>query len=148
MYMSDPEYPPLFRTIHPPRINGYGGILGGSTSWGFYHPVVVFCRPQRKGRHCGTGRVVRFGKTFRFVFRTTGGETVMEPVFEDAWDFKNGYARVKKDGKWGFVAESGKVVVEPKYDYVWDFDGGRAKVRLDDGTVAFIDPAGKRLEER
>lgn len=91
-------------------------------------------------------KVVKFGSAGRFGFRTTGGETVIEPVFEDAWDFKNGYARVKKDGKWGFVAESGTVVVEPKYDYVWDFADGKAKVRLADGSTMLIDPGGKRLE--
>lgn len=105
--------------------------------------------PPTGGSFEGEARkIVKFRSSGRFGFKTTGGETVMEPVFEDAWDFKNGYARVKKDGKWGFVAESGKVVVEPKYDYVWDFDGGKARVRLDDGTITFIDTAGKCLEGR
>ncbi len=105
--------------------------------------------PAATGTSRGGGRrIVKFAAAGRFGFKTTGGDTVVEPVFEDAWDFKNGFARVKKDGKWGFVAESGKVVVEPRYDYVWDFDGGKARVRLDDGTTAHIDPEGRRVDGR
>ncbi len=94
-----------------------------------------------------TRKIVKFRSAGLFGFKTTRGEVVVDPLFEDAWDFRNGYARVKKDGKWGFVAESGKIVVEPKYDYAWDFDDGKARVRLDDGSTLLIDPEGKRLDK-
>jgi hypothetical protein len=103
--------------------------------------------PEARGPVNPKGKVVKYKSGDRYGFKTGSGEVVAEPVYEDAWDFKNGFARIKKDGKWGFLSESGKTVVEPKYDYVWDYSGGKAKVRLDDGRTRVIDPEGKVLEE-
>ena len=39
----------------------------------------------------------------------------VQPQYEDAWSYRDGYAAVKKDGKWGYInSQAGKLVIEPK----------------------------------
>jgi hypothetical protein len=88
----------------------------------------------------------RFLEGGKFGFRSPDGRVVAEPRFEDAWEFKEGLARVKLGGRWGFLDGEGRVVVEPQFDYAWDFSGGKAKVRLPGGTVRYVDREGKPVE--
>lgn len=48
------------------------------------------------------------------------GKWVIEPVFENARDFKNGFAAVRFQGKWGFIDKTGKWVIEPVYEHIGD----------------------------
>jgi WG containing repeat len=41
---------------------------------------------------------------------------VVEPQFEEVMPFKNGFAKVKLQGKWGVIQENGTYAVVPKYD--------------------------------
>lgn len=58
-------------------------------------------------------------------FRVT---TVVQPQYEDAENFSDGYAAVKKGGKWGYIDEDGKMVISPKYDWAGQFNEGVAVV--------------------
>ncbi len=53
------------------------------------------------------------------------------PQYEDAQEFSEGLAAVKKDGKWGYINEQGKVVVPFQYDVAYIFNEGYAVV----GTI-------------
>ena len=55
---------------------------------------------------------------------------VVEPKYDAVGDFNNGFARVKLNGKYGFINEVGEEIVEPQYDDVWDFENGFAIVKL------------------
>ncbi len=57
-----------------------------------------------------------------------------------------GLARVKKNGKWGYVDGSGTVVIPPRFDYARDFTGGTARVRIGSREAA-IDRRGNVLEK-
>jgi len=46
----------------------------------------------------------------------------IDPIYEQARDFHNGYAAVKIKGKWGFIDGRGKWLIEPKYEDADDFD--------------------------
>ena len=59
------------------------------------------------------------------------GKMVIPFKYDEADLFSEGFARVKLNGKWGFVDKSGKVVVPIKYDYVHSFYDGLAQVKLD-----------------
>jgi hypothetical protein len=98
------------------------------------------------GKKAG-GRIEKFKTDGKFGFRSPGGGVLCEAKFEDAWDFKEGLARVKYFGKWGFVDETGKMPIDPEYDYAWDFSDGKAKVRLPDGSTRFVGRDGRLLEE-
>ncbi len=78
--------------------------------------------------------VVKFKEGEKYGYKCGAG-VLVPPIYEDAWDFKNGYARVKRKGKWGLINEKGETALELKYDYVWDCVEGRAKVRLEDGST-------------
>ncbi|WP_258030987.1 WG repeat-containing protein [Campylobacter concisus] len=41
----------------------------------------------------------------------TKGEQIVECKFDDAYDFNEGFARVKKDGKWGYINTKGCSVI-------------------------------------
>ena len=41
------------------------------------------------------------------------GNWVIEPIFDEAYDFKKGFAEVTLDGKSGFIKPDGTYLVEP-----------------------------------
>lgn len=104
---------------------------------------VELTETERKSGHPEERGILTRGKG-SVSFRFPGGN---ELVFEDAFDYRNGYARVKKDGKWGYIDGKGNLVVEPKYDYAWDSDGMKAVVRFEDGSTRHVDMNGRVLEE-
>lgn len=53
--------------------------------------------------------------------------------------FSEGLARVKKDGKWGYVDKKGVLVIPTKYDYVSDFNEGMAQVSKMDDVERYYD---------
>lgn len=55
--------------------------------------------------------------------KPVSGYEFQGPYFE-------GMARVKKNGKWGFIDSSGTLVVVPKYAQVENFKDGLARVRM------------------
>lgn len=81
-------------------------------------------------------------------------KTLVEPKFDDAQFFSEGYAPVCVNGKWGYIDKTGKYLVEPKYDYASIFSEGKAVVGMFNEdyveygingtcTVGFIDTTGK-----
>ncbi len=57
----------------------------------------------------------------------------------------NGLAKVKKEGKYGFIDTAGNIILEPQFDEIMDFDAnGLARVK-DGGKYGLIDKTGKIL---
>jgi tetratricopeptide (TPR) repeat protein len=83
----------------------------------------------------------------KWSFRDSQGKLITTEQFDDAWDFKDGYARVRKNGKWGYLDVKGNFAIKPQYDYCWDFSGDKAKVRMEDGSTHYINHIGKQLTE-
>jgi hypothetical protein len=68
-------------------------------------------------------------------------------MYDDADDFKEGLARVKLNGKWGFIDKTGKEIVPPKYDYAWDFQESLARVKLNEKDFYIkVFPDGRVIE--
>jgi len=56
-------------------------------------------------------------------------------------------ARVKLNGKWGFIDKTGKEIVPPKYDYAWDFQESLARVKLNEKDFYIkVFPDGRVIE--
>ena len=70
------------------------------------------------------------------------------PILQEAHSFSNGLARVKIDGKFGFIDKIGAFAVKPVLDGASDFRYGLASVSYDDGTFAYINTAGERIYQR
>jgi hypothetical protein len=54
----------------------------------------------------------------------------VQPKYEDAQSFSNGFAAVKDKGKWGYVDKTGTVVIDPKYTRVQAFTEERGAIDL------------------
>ena len=61
-------------------------------------------------------------------FVDSDGEWVIEPQFDDASDFCEGFACVCIDDEWGYIKPDGSYLIKPKFDEVCDFREGFACV--------------------
>lgn len=64
--------------------------------------------------------------------------------FERAFNFSEGLAGVRVDGRYGYITTSGKMTIQPKFDLVGEFRDGHAEVLVGDKT-GIIDTAGNFL---
>lgn len=66
--------------------------------------------------------------------------------FEEAGDFHDGMAKIKYNGKWGYIKKQSWKTwdISPKYDCAYDFHEGLAKVELD-GKYGYIDKDGNAV---
>ena len=55
-------------------------------------------------------------------FVDTKGNVVIEPQYEAARSFSNGFAAVKSNGKWGFIDTKGKMCIDPVFDEAKDMN--------------------------
>lgn len=67
-------------------------------------------------------------------------------VYQEAYRFQDGLARVKKDGRYGWIDSLGQVAISLAYDAAEDFAGDRAAV-IRNGEQFFIDHQGRRIHE-
>lgn len=65
----------------------------------------------------------------RYMFLTKEGK-LSHNQFDFAWDCVGGMAKIKKDGKIGYVNTSGDIVVEPTYDDGSNFSEDLAAVKM------------------
>lgn len=68
------------------------------------------------------------------------------PVFQEAYAFTEGLARVKRDGRYGWVDTTGEEAIPFRYSKANDFQDGSAQVSLD-GSSFYIGPDGKKILE-
>ena len=66
--------------------------------------------------------------------------------FDDVGIFSEGFAWVRKDGKWGYINTKGEQIVECKFDDVDYFNEGFAAVRKD-GKWGYINTKGEQIVE-
>ena len=80
------------------------------------------------------------------------GKIVIQPRFDDAWNFSQGLAPVLIEDKWGYIDQNGKIVITPQFFEVMPFKEGLALVgaffktgpinnRV--GNYGYIDRTGK-----
>ena len=55
-------------------------------------------------------------------FTDKDGNIKIEPVYDKARSFSNGFAAVEIDGKWGFIDMDNNIVIEPEFDGAKDFN--------------------------
>src|SRR5436305_5550097 len=64
----------------------------------------------------------------KFGYINRSGKIAIQPQFDDAEEFADGYAPVKLGNRWGYVDPSGKLAIAPQFDMADPFSGGRAMV--------------------
>lgn len=72
---------------------------------------------------------VKIGEKWGFI--NTKGEIVVNPIYEEAHSYSNGFAAVKLENKWGFIeSENNEICIQCVFDDVGDFsDGGSVFVK-------------------
>ena len=64
--------------------------------------------------------------------------------FEFAWGFQEGLARVRQNGKWGFIDKAGKIVIPCQFEDKLPFSFNKGLCRIkQNGKWGFIDKTGK-----
>lgn len=87
-------------------------------------------------------QVEKDGKTG---FRDLDGNIVIEPKFDMAEMFSEGYSSVTVGGKHGFIDETGKYVLPlQSYEFLGSLHNGLASVRVND-KVGFINIKGEEI---
>lgn len=57
-------------------------------------------------------------------------DTIVKAVYDNAYEFKNGYTSVSKNGLWGILNNSGEEITPIKYESIYSFSNGYAAVYL------------------
>ncbi|MEK7432028.1 MAG: WG repeat-containing protein [Cyanobacteriota bacterium] len=70
-------------------------------------------------------------------------ETIIAPIFQDAFPFFEGFAKVKINNKYGFIDKTGKFIISPKYDYAEKFSDDIAWVSVSNGDSMYVNKTGK-----
>ena len=79
-----------------------------------------------------------------YELKAEGFELLGEVDWEDAKDFSEGFAAVKKDGKWGFINTDGELIIDCVYDSVGSFSEGLCAVQTG-YEWDYIDADGKTV---
>lgn len=111
-------------------------------------PPGTYCPEFREGLAKAMSRQPRFPSRdpqwkYKVGFINKMGLYAIKPEFDAAWDFREGLAAVRVDGKWGFIDKQGEFAIRPQHDRASYFSEGLAVVEKDGKTI-FIKKDGKR----
>lgn len=69
----------------------------------------------------------------KYNFVDIKGKPINNSLYDDAYNFKNGFAIVKKKNKYNFIDKLGQIISDVWFDCVYDFENGYAKVKTKKG---------------
>lgn len=78
----------------------------------------------------------------KYGFIDENGNTIVEPQYEYASDFSQGYAVISYQGSYGYIDGLGQVVIQPQYELALNFSEGLATVQIN-GKWGYINEEGK-----
>lgn len=92
-----------------------------------------------------TGLVRAISKSLDNYLVGDEGKVLVEPdAYQEVNDFKEGLARVRKNGKYGYINQKGNLTIPIKYTQATDFYQGKARV-IQGEKIKIIDQSGKSL---
>lgn len=83
-----------------------------------------------------------FEENNKYGYKDENGDKIIAAKFDDAKDFKNGYAIVRVKEKRGMINKKGDYILEPVYDYIEDEREGLLKVEKNN-KCGFVNTEGK-----
>jgi hypothetical protein len=86
--------------------------------------------------------IICFSSSDTFAQKKVGGK--MLKGYDVIYPFKNGRAKVIKNGKMGFIDMQGEEVIKPEFDQVYPFEKGLARVE-NIGLLGLINEQGEIL---
>jgi len=87
-------------------------------------------------------RPVRDAQSKKYGYQNERRRWVVNPQFDDAERFRDGFAKVRTEGLVGLVDEKGKIVFAPQFDRIDKWDGDMAMVSYN-GRLGLISRKGK-----
>ena len=85
-------------------------------------------------------------KQYKCGFIGPDGTYVIEPKYDEVFDFNEGFAAVKQGKLIGYINKNGEMVIEPRFNRAWEFRNGLALVTYDyhigSPKKGFIDTQG------
>lgn len=125
VYMDEKQIVHRNQRIFVKESNAYRMIDSAGNSYGEknYEDVRLF--------NDATYAAVKINGKWGFIDKN--GELIIEPKYEDARSFSNGYAAVKQEGAWGFIDTQGRLVISCQFQDAKDFtDRGTVFVMVED----------------
>ena len=90
-------------------------------------------------------------KNRQFGYMDQNGKVAIEPKFEEARDFSEGFAAVSIETTgmplWGYIDGSGKFLIEPRFMWAGPFSEGIAHVTVMGSGSGYIDKTGRFIIE-
>ena len=83
-------------------------------------------------------------KSEKYGFVNSKGKIVVKAVYDEADNFSDGMALVRKGSKYGFVNTKGEIAIPLKYKWAEDFSDGLTSVLTSKGYI-FINKQGKQV---
>ena len=121
------------------KTGGRWGVIDIGSHW-IVPPEYDEIKTDALGRSYGQGAV--FALNGYGVYLIVDGQQVGEP-FEDARPFSSeGYAAVKKNGKWGFIDINANVMIDFQFDDALSFGQHLAAVKIDEHW-GYVSKAGR-----
>lgn len=84
------------------------------------------------GNNFSDGLAAFIGDSGRTCYIDKKGKMKLDFLYDEAYEFKEGLARVNNLSFFGFIDKSGKLIVKYSYDFCNDFSGGYAFVGIPD----------------
>ena len=145
-----PRMPLTGQRFIEPISEGMAAVQGPDGRWGYYHrnsEKVLWPNRFEGARAFSQGYApVSLGGKWGYINRL--GEVVVEPVYDDAYPFRNGYATMRQGDLRGFlrIGRDGLIeeYVAPQYQDVYRFVDGYAPVKIS-GLWGFLWDGGASL---
>jgi len=96
---------------------------------------------QMKEEKLSQDALIKFNKDNKFGFKDIKGKVVIPPLYDDAFNFKEGLACVEKGGLYGYIDRKNNLVIPCIYDLGMSFSEGFACVTMKDKS-GYIDKQG------
>jgi hypothetical protein len=75
-------------------------------------------------------------------FAKPDGSILIEPAYESAWVYADGFGRMTDPSFMGLVSPEGKLLLKPQYNFIGFFSEGRAVFQDKNGAYGYIDETG------
>jgi serine/threonine protein kinase len=85
---------------------------------------------------------IKIGDKYGYIDQT--GRVVIQPQFDNAWNFSEGMALIQMSKKYGFFDKKGYLVIPPQFDDAWDFSKSLAIVKINN-KYGYIGKSGQLI---
>lgn len=117
----------------------YAGMSLYEIVYGKREAAPVVEKPQREP--LPQDAIVKFNRKGKWGYRDRKGNVVIQPDYDNAFEFSEDLACVERDGKLGYIDKKGDVVIDFKFDSATSFADGLASVTVGEKS-GYIDKQG------